>query len=149
MCKGGLYCILLVITGISVISSAAMHRWELCWTILIILLSAMLKCIATGQEGLHLRDGSSHCEIIGAKVHDTGLAGSYGEAIYIGSAKSTSGYVHEFDNNLVKGCVLGPNVTDELIDIKEYTTGNIIEDCTMYGEGMTAQTVLLILRAMK
>lgn len=97
-----------------------------------------VEVYSTGQEGLHLRDGSSHCEINGAKVHDTGLAGSYGEAIYIGSAKSTSGYVHECDNNLVKGCVLGPNVTDELIDIKEYTTGNIIEDCTMYGEGMTA-----------
>lgn len=92
----------------------------------------------TGQEGIHLRDGSSHCQIIGAKVHDTGLAGSYGEAIYIGSAKSTSGYVHECDHNLVKGCILGPNVTDESIDIKEYTTGNIIEECTMYGEGMTA-----------
>ncbi|MDE6519596.1 MAG: hypothetical protein K2K91_03925 [Ruminococcus sp.] len=92
----------------------------------------------TGQEGIHLRDGSSCCQIVGAKVHDTGLAGSYGEAIYIGSAKSTSGYIHECDNNIVKGCVLGPNVSDESVDIKEYTTGNIIEECIMYGKGMTA-----------
>lgn len=97
-----------------------------------------VEVYSTGQEGIHLRDGSSHCQIIGAKVHDTGLAGSYGEAIYIGSAKSTNGYVHECDDNLIKGCVLGPNVSDESIDIKEYTTGNIIEECTMYGEGMTA-----------
>lgn len=97
-----------------------------------------VEVYSTGQEGIHLRDGSSHCQIIGAKVHDTGLAGSYGEAIYIGSAKSTNGYVHECDDNLVKGCILGPNVSDESIDIKEYTTGNIIEECTMYGEGMTA-----------
>lgn len=92
----------------------------------------------TGQEGIHLRDGSSHCQIIEAKVHDTGLAGSYGEGIYIGSAKSTTSYVHECDDNLVKGCILGPNISDESIDIKEYTTGNIIEECTMYGAGMTA-----------
>ena len=92
----------------------------------------------TGQEGIHLRDGSSYCQISDAKVHDTGLAGSYGEAIYIGSAYSTSGYDHQCDHNLVKGCILGPNVTDESIDIKEYTTGNIIEDCIMNGEGMTA-----------
>lgn len=92
----------------------------------------------TGQEGIHLRDGSSYCEIVGANVHDTGLAGSYGEAVYIGSAKSTSGYVHECDHNIVRGCTLGPNVTDESVDIKEYTTGNIIEDCIMYGGGMTA-----------
>jgi len=92
----------------------------------------------TGQEGIHLRDGSSYCEITGAEVHDTGLAGSYGEAVYIGSAKSTDGYVYECDNNIIKGCTLGPGVTDECVDIKEYTTGNIIENCVMYGGGMSA-----------
>lgn len=97
-----------------------------------------VEVYSTGQEGIHLRDGSSHCTIRDAKVHDTGLAGTYGEAIYIGSAKSTNGYTHECDYNLVQGCILGPNVSDESIDIKEYTTGNIIEECTMYGEGMTA-----------
>lgn len=97
-----------------------------------------VEVYSTGQEGIHLRDGSSYCTIRGAKVHDTGLAGTYGEAIYIGSAKSTSGYTYECDYNLVQGCILGPNVSDESIDIKEYTTGNIIEECMMYGEGMTA-----------
>lgn len=97
-----------------------------------------VEVYSTGQEGIHLRDGSSCCTIRGARVHDTGLAGSYGEAIYIGSARSTSGYAYACDNNLVQGCILGPNVSDESVDIKEYTTGNIIEDCILYGEGMTA-----------
>ncbi|MGN0592244.1 MAG: right-handed parallel beta-helix repeat-containing protein [Ruminococcus sp.] len=92
----------------------------------------------TGQEGIHLRDGSSYCQIIGTNVHDNGLISEYGEAIYIGSAKSTSGYAYDCDHNLVKNCTLGPNTVAESVDIKEYTTGNIIEDCTMYGEGMTA-----------
>lgn len=91
----------------------------------------------TGQEGIHLRDGSSYCEVVGANVHDTGLVSQYGEAIYIGSAKSTSGYAYDCDYNIVRDCVLGPNTVAEPVDIKEYTTGNIIENCTMYGGGMT------------
>ncbi len=92
----------------------------------------------TGEEGIHIRDGSSYCQVLNARVHDTGLlTPKYGEAIYIGSAYSTTGYSYDCHYNLVKGCILGPNVTAEHIDIKEYTIGNIIEDCTMYGGGMT------------
>lgn len=91
-----------------------------------------------GMEGIHLRDGSSYCEVIGANVHDTGLVSEYGEAIYIGSAKSTSGYAYDCDHNIVRDCILGPNTVAESVDIKEYTTGNIIENCIMYGGGMTA-----------
>lgn len=90
-----------------------------------------------GMEGIHLRDGSSYCEVIGANVHDTGLVSKYGEAIYIGSAKSTSGYAYECDYNVIRDCILGPNTSAEPVDIKEYTTGNIIENCIMYGGGMT------------
>ncbi len=92
-----------------------------------------------GEEGIHIRDGSSYCQIIGANIHDCGLlSASYGEGIYIGSAKSTTGYSYDCNDNLIQGCVIGPNVTAECVDIKEYTTGNIIENCTMYGGGMTS-----------
>lgn len=92
-----------------------------------------------GEEGIHIRDGSSYCQIIGANIHDCGLlTASYGEGIYIGSAKSTTGYSYDCNDNLIQGCVIGPNVTAECVDIKEYTTGNIIENCTMYGGGMTS-----------
>lgn len=97
-----------------------------------------VEVYSTGQEGIHLRDGSSYCTIRDTSVHDTGLAGSYGEAVYIGSAKSTSGYDYACNYNVVQGCILGPDVSDESIDIKEYTTGNVIEDCILYGKGMTA-----------
>ncbi len=92
----------------------------------------------TGQEGIHLRDGSSYCQVLDSAVHDNGLVSEYGEAIYIGSAKSTSGYDYNCDYNLIQGCTLGPNTVAESVDIKEYTTGNIIENCIMYGGGMTA-----------
>lgn len=92
-----------------------------------------------GEEGIHLRDGSSECQVLNCRVYDTGLSTpQYGEAIYIGSAKSTTGYSYECHNNLVSGCILGPNVAADHVDVKEYTTGNIIENCVMYGGGMTA-----------
>lgn len=92
-----------------------------------------------GEEGIHIRDGSSYCQIIEANIHDCGLlTDKYGEGIYIGSSKSTSGYSYDCNDNLIKDCIIGPNVTAECVDIKEYTTGNIIENCTMYGVGMTA-----------
>lgn len=92
-----------------------------------------------GEEGIHIRDGSSDCQIIGANIHDCGLfTASYGEGIYIGSAKSTTGYSYDCNDNLIQDCIIGPNVTAEGVDIKEYTTGNIIENCKMYGGGMTA-----------
>lgn len=92
-----------------------------------------------GEEGIHIRDGSSNCRVIGANVHDCGLlTASSGEGIYIGSAKTTTGYSYDCNNNLVQNCIIGPDVTAECVDIKEYTTGNIIENCTMYGRGMTS-----------
>ena len=93
----------------------------------------------TGEEGIHIRDGSSECRVIGANVHDCGLlTPKYGEGIYIGSAKSTSGYSHDCNDNILQNCIIGPNTAAECVDIKEYTKGNIIENCTMYGGGMTA-----------
>lgn len=92
-----------------------------------------------GEEGIHIRDGSSDCCVIGANVYDCGfLTANRGEGIYIGSAKSTTGYDYDCSNNLVQSCVIGPGVTAECVDIKEYTTGNIIENCTMYGGGITS-----------
>lgn len=94
----------------------------------------------TGTEAIHIRDGSSDCIIDGCKVHDTGLVrAGYGEGIYIGSAKSTTEYVHECDNNIIRNCELGPNISAECIDIKEYTTGTVIEHCNFDGKGCTGE----------
>lgn len=97
-----------------------------------------------GEEGIHLRDGSSDCQIIHADVHDCGLlTANRGEGIYIGSAKTTTGYDYACDRNRIQDCNIGPNITAECVDIKEYTTGNIIENCTMHGSGMTATDSLI------
>ena len=95
----------------------------------------------TGSEGIHLRDNSSYCTVQGCTVTNTGrISPGYGEAIYVGSSESTSGYGYNCDFNTISDCILGPGVTAELVDIKEYTTGTIVENCVMYGDDISGQT---------
>lgn len=93
-----------------------------------------------GGEAIHLRDGSSYCVVDNCNIHDIGkVSPGFGEGVYIGSAKSTTGYKYECDYNTVKNCKIGPFVGAECIDIKEYTTGTIIENCTFDAEGCSGE----------
>lgn len=93
-----------------------------------------------GEEAIHIRDNSSYGVIENCYIHDTGLVvpGS-GEGIYVGSAYSTTGYGYQCDYNTIRNCQFGPNVAAEHVDIKEYTTGTIVEDCTFDGTGMSGE----------
>lgn len=94
----------------------------------------------TGSEGIHLRDDSSSCVVSDCYVHDTGtVSPGYGEAVYIGSAKNTTGYGFDCSYNTVRSCRLGPNVAAEHVDVKEYTTGTVIENCIFDGKGMSGE----------
>lgn len=91
----------------------------------------------TGSEAIALRDGSSHCIVQDSYIHDTGLVTpGYGEGVYIGSAKSTTGFDYQCDYNTVDSCTFR-NVAAEHVDVKEYTTGTVIQNCTFYGDGMS------------
>lgn len=93
-----------------------------------------------GSEGIHFRDNSSYCLAENCYVHDTGVVSpGYGEAVYVGSAKSTSGYGHDCHYNTIRNCKLGPNVAAEHVDIKEYTIGTTVENCTFDGTGMSGE----------
>ena len=93
----------------------------------------------TGAEAIAIRDGSSDCIIKDTYIHDTGLVTpGYGEGVYIGSAKSTMGFDYKCDNNIVDGCTF-MNVAAEHVDVKEYTTGTEIMNCTFFGNGMTGE----------
>lgn len=94
----------------------------------------------TGSEGLHFRDDSSYNLAENCYIHDTGVVSKgYGEAIYVGSAKSTTGYGFKCDYNTIRNCRLGPDVSAEHVDVKEYTTGTVIENCTFDGTGMSGE----------
>lgn len=92
-----------------------------------------------GEEGVHYRDGSSNNIIQNSSVHDTGLVtADYGEGVYVGSDVGKWGtYIKEADNNRITNVTIGPNVTAESIDIKEGTTGTIVENSTFNGTGIS------------
>lgn len=90
-----------------------------------------------GSEAVAIRDGSSYCTVKDSYIHDTGVVTpGYGEGVYIGSAKSVTGFDYKCDYNTVDGCTF-KNVSAEHVDVKEYTTGTEIMNCTFYGDGMT------------
>lgn len=99
-----------------------------------------------GYEGVHFRQGSAYGVIRGSTVRDVGRAvPGYGEAVYIGSARSNwdcfgvdggpdrSDYVRVLDNQL------GPNVTAEGIDVKEGTRGGVISGNRLDGTGQQGE----------
>lgn len=89
-----------------------------------------------GAEAIAIRDGSSYCTVKDSYIHHTGtVTPGYGEGIYIGSAQSVTGFDYQCDYNTVDGCTF-QNVAAEHIDVKEYTTGTEIMNCTFYGDGM-------------
>lgn len=94
-----------------------------------------------GMEGLHFRDNSSYNLAENCTITNTGISnGGYGEAVYVGSAKSSwASYGSTCDYNTVRGCRLGPGVAAEHVDIKEGTTGTIVENCIMDGTGISGQ----------
>lgn len=97
-----------------------------------------LKVYNTGEEGVHYRTHSQNNIIRNSEVYDIGLKNaSYGEGIYIGSAESnwctyTNCEIDRSNNNLVLNNKIY-RTTAEPMDIKEGTTGNIIQGNTMDG----------------
>lgn len=91
-----------------------------------------------GEEAIHIRDGSSYCVIENCKVRDAGLENaSYGEGIYVGSDGGKWGtFAKECDYNVIKNCTIG-NCKAEPIDVKEGTTGTVIEGCIFDGTGIS------------
>lgn len=102
-----------------------------------------IKVQQIGEEAIHLRKFSSHNTIQHCEVSNIGLKNpSYGEGIYIGSAKNnwarySEGSPDLSDSNLVLNNKIGPGITAECIDIKEGTTGGIIRGNHFDATGIT------------
>ncbi|EYF06844.1 hypothetical protein [Chondromyces apiculatus] len=85
-----------------------------------------------GEEGVHFRAFSSDNTLQNSTVYDVGLlTPDYGEAVYLGSAKSnwgaySGGQPDRSDGNKVLDNHLGPGVTAEAIGVKEGTAGGEI-----------------------
>ena len=94
-----------------------------------------------GDEGIHLRAFSTDNVVEGNTIRRTGLNKTfYGEGIYVGSAHSnwckyTSCQPDQSDRNVISHNDISMT-TAENIDIKEGTTGGVIEGNTLSGLGM-------------
>lgn len=90
-----------------------------------------------GSEAIHIIDNSSYNLVENCYVHDAGtVVAKYGEGIYVGSAKNAEDYGFDCHYNTIRGCRLGPNIAADHVDIKEFTIGTIVENCTFDGTGM-------------
>ncbi len=93
-----------------------------------------------GDEAIHIIDNSSYNLVENCYIHDTGkYTPKYGEGVYIGSSYKAEGYGFDCHYNTVRGCKIGPNVTADCVDIKEYTIGNVVEYCTFDGSGIAGE----------
>ncbi len=93
-----------------------------------------------GTEAIHIIDNSSYNLVENCYIHDAGtITPQYGEGVYIGSSHNTEGYGYDCHYNTVRGCNIGPNVAADHVDIKEYTVGNIVENCTFDGTGIQGE----------
>lgn len=94
-----------------------------------------------GEEGIHLRSGSSNNIITHSNVHDVGLLGGvsagFGECIYVGSdINRWLQFNPASDNNVISYNILR-NCTAEAIDVKEGVTGTQIIGNTFDGTGIS------------
>jgi hypothetical protein len=91
-----------------------------------------------GDEGIHLRAGSSHNLVRDTIVQRTGLRKpEYGEGIYVGSAESNWCDISDCapdrsDHNRVEGNTVRAT-TAEAVDVKEGTTGGRLVDNDLDG----------------
>jgi F5/8 type C domain len=94
------------------------------------------------QEGVHFRTDSSNNLIQRSSIHDTGVTDhGIGEGLYFGSAQSNwpkygedggTGQDHSNNNQAIAN-TFGPRIGAEHIDIKEGTTGGLVQGNTFIG----------------
>jgi hypothetical protein len=97
-----------------------------------------------GYEGVHFRKSSADGVIKNSTVTNTGTEEpGYGEGVYIGSSNSNwscyganKGKNPDASNNVqVLNNKIGPNVAAEGLDVKEGTTGGVVDGNTFDGTG--------------
>ncbi|WP_440709979.1 right-handed parallel beta-helix repeat-containing protein [Herbiconiux sp. YIM B11900] len=107
-----------------------------------------LAVSAVGDEGVHLRTGSSDNLLAGVSVSNTGLRRpDFGEGVYIGSAESnwcdlTACAPDASDHNRLVGATIS-GTTAEAIDVKEGTTGGELSGNTLDGAAITEADSLI------
>lgn len=101
-----------------------------------------LTVTSIGDEGIHLRGGSTDNVVRGNTVSHTGLRKEkFGEGIYIGTAESnwcdiTACEPDRSDRNVIEGNTIFAT-SAESVDIKEGTTGGVVRGNSFEGSSIT------------
>jgi hypothetical protein len=101
-----------------------------------------LQIYSVGQEALNIQKFSSNDTLEANRIYDTGRTiAEYGEGLYIGSynghwCQVSNCQPDRSDSVVIRNNVIGPNVRAEAIDVKEGTSGGLIEGNTFDGRGM-------------
>jgi hypothetical protein len=96
----------------------------------------------TGQEAIKLFKLSSHNTVRYNRIYNTGVWNAeWGEGVYVGSyfghwTANSGGGPDASDYNHVLNNDFGPDVRAEHIDVKEGTTGGLIQGNSFNGQGM-------------
>lgn len=108
-----------------------------------------LHVTGTGTEAVHLRTQSSDDTVTGLHIDHTGLRKAFfGEGIYVGSASEnwcqySSCQPDRSDRDRLVDNVFGDGITAQNIDIKEGTTGGLVQGNTFSGVGSTVSNAWL------
>lgn len=95
-----------------------------------------------GNEGVHFRTNSKNNLLMRSEISHTGLVNDfYGEGVYVGSAESnwctyTNCNPDQSDGNKIMNNYIH-HTAAESIDIKEGTTGGLVQENTFEGQDMT------------
>ena len=94
-----------------------------------------VEVYGTGDEAIHLRDGSSNNVVEGVNVHDTGKAQpDYSEGFYTGSFTGTP-YNTASNDNILKKSHFGPNIQSKYVNFQPGSAGNVVDGCDFDGTG--------------
>ena len=100
-----------------------------------------VEMFSIGTKAVMLRFGASHNLFQNCYIHDTGLFyPSYGDAFDIGiPLTETTNRNHQIaDYNKIERCIFR-HISSELINIREYATGNEVVGNVFYGEGINGK----------
>lgn len=102
-----------------------------------------LTVTQVGDEAVHFRTHSSDNAIVDSTISQTGLRDPrFGEGVYIGSASNnwctyTACAADRSDRNVVRGNRIS-SVAAEAVDVKEGSSGGVVEDNVFDGTGSSA-----------
>jgi len=101
-----------------------------------------LHVTGTGDEAIHLRQFSTDNAVIGNDIDTTGLRrDKFGEGVYVGTAQSNWCKISNCEpDRSDRNVVVGNHISgtgSESVDLKEGTTGGLVQDNSFDGTGMT------------